>query len=200
MCTMLGIKAMPDAFTMGSIKRVFNHYHYITPEEFVYAFELNVMGEYQEEVMHFQSFDMPFVTRIIGYYRHRKAESEKEAQNLEQEKQLPQQKSTNEDFYNGLVAYFEKNKEFPVAWNYSAVYEHMKAHDMVTESLEWKQKFKQDIEQRMKDDMVTQKLKSRDALERIKIDDAFTPDSVVARCQREYVIYKISQVKKYLNV
>lgn len=179
---------------MGHIKANFNHYHYITPAEFILAFNWNVMGLYPEIVQHYQSFDLTFFCTVMRYFRHRKSESMKEVEQSEKPKELPRPASTDEDYYTGLVDYFKEKNEMPIGWDFDAAYRHMNATGMITESTEWKKQFRAGIEEKMKADIVAKKMKTRNEIERMNLDATFNPGNIKSICQKEYVIMKIKQM------
>lgn len=181
-CVFCGIKEAPDSLVLTGLKKVFNHYHYITPDEFQLAFELNLHGEYEKKIEHYQQFSADFMASIFQAYRSRKVAALKAFKQYEPIKELPGHNTTDEDHYNKLVEYVAE-KGMPHFWNWVAVFRFMKESGKVTESLEERNELKAKVKNRLEGECLKRPVEAKGLL---------SEENVRYECQREYVINRFS--------
>jgi len=198
-CTMLGIKSSMQAkgeqdveFLM--IYKFFKQYYStITMEEFIHAFELNILGHYPKKHEHFQLFNIEFIAGVMTDYMQLKLTAKQSFNAAKKTEPLPAHNTTDEDLFNTLVTYFQKNG-MPQFWNWSRVYAHMKANDMVKESREWQDNFKNEIQLRIENELIDKKLQEPEAVKRLKLDDLLKPENIKSACHEAYVRLKLPEL------
>lgn len=189
---MLGIKTDPDKETVNFILAFMrNHFKHFTLQEFKLAFELNILSDDEKKPQHFHSFNLEFITPVLKNYLLLKQSALANLNLITAPKQLHEHKSTDEDYYLRLKEYLHKNKSLPVYWNWLAVYNFMEDSGMVTETDEWIKEFKSKVKERIKLDATMQKLKAKDAVERMRIDELMNPKKMNEIYKIEYVKMKV---------
>lgn len=140
-CDLVGIKNYPDGKAMGYLIDIFRKFESISPQEFYEAFKMNLAGEFNEVIKHFQSFDPTYMGAVLRKFKDQKA---KKIHQKKQEQPVEEvsKKEMDRNYYNGLVRYYrDNNYNFPLGWNYSACFDHMESSGIANESAEWMQEF-----------------------------------------------------------
>lgn len=193
-CGILGIKNLPDPLTLPFIIRfIRDSFGSLSIEAMVQAFELNALGEFQVEKKtrheHFQNFSIEFIADVLGDYLLLKRKVLGQVKGLIQEPK--DQEQSEKECYDYLVSFVKKNGEVPKVYNWDKAFRYMKEAGLVTESNEWMMEFKQKISDTMIRECKVKKLTAKSSIERASIDNLFNDGSVVLRCRKEYVIYKL---------
>jgi hypothetical protein len=189
---MLGIKNEPDNFNVNIILSFMRtHFRLLTFQEFVVAFEYNVLKDKPTE--HFQNFGIEFIGPVIKNYLLRKTEALNALAKLSQPKELPAPLQNNEQAFNFIHDHFTKHKEFPFACNWGAAYDHMEDNDLVTETDVELRDFKSSIKEKVHAKVSLDLLQARDLVERNKIKERLKHENLIP-------VYKMEYVKHYLTV
>ncbi len=108
----IGIKSenLPDPLTSTMLRSaVRNHYSNYTVGDFTAAFELSIMGKLNVDTRHFQSFDAPYIKRIMDAYAKKRFDV---MNHISKQKQLEERPSTDEKeqhkiMKEGVLQYFD---------------------------------------------------------------------------------------------
>lgn len=195
-CVQYSIRKAPDQSASDIIIRfIRKRYEHLTLKEFALAFELNLLREDENKPEHFQNISVEFITDVIKYFLKLKTESLGALKRATPAaKQLAEHKSTPEDYYNRLVKYVEEKKELPIAWDWMSVYQYMEDNNMVTETLEEIKSFKEKVKAETKTQANLKKLKAADSIERMRIDEMFSPKNMSEIYKCEYVKMKLMRL------
>lgn len=190
-CVQYSIRVAPDEFATNIIvKFVRNRYQHLTLQEFELAFELNLLNESDDKPKHFQNLSVEFITDVVKHFMQLKSDALASLKRATPVKQLSEHQSTDKDYYNRLMAYVKENKQLPIFWNWSAVYDHMEASGMVTETDTELKQFKLHVKAGVKTQATLDKMKAADAIERMRIEESLNPKNLAAIYKAEYVKMK----------
>ena len=196
--TMYAIKKIPDNLEFKLLQTFLKtHFQRFTIKEFYLAFELNLLREDDSKPQHFQNFSIEFISAVLKYFLYLKTDALGSLKRSLPSKELPEHKSTPKDFYDRLISFIKDKKILPSYWNWPAVYDHMEATGLVTETDEELKNFKLHVKAGVKTQANLDKLKAADAIERARIEDSFKPENMAKIYKTEYVKMKLS--KEYFN-
>lgn len=165
-----GIKVREDEEAIDQVTEKFlfdyitKHYGNYTFLEIEKAFYFNSIGKLDHRIEHFGSFDTTFVSKVLTEWLVLKNRTRQRISSL-----LPPPESvkvpTPEESYNGLLAYCQKNGDFPVFWSWSLVYQHMEEMLMIEMSLEEKRELYDAAIHRLKNKLELDLLNVKDTKE-----------------------------------
>lgn len=198
-CGLLGIKNLPDSLVLPLIMRfIRENFGSISCEAMLHGFELNALGMFEKKHDHFQCFSIEFIANVLNDYTElkRKALGEFKRITSPGESKIV---STDQENYQWLLDFKKKNNCFPISFNWTSVFNHLKESGIADESNEWMLQFKEKVKVKVKAEMHLQKLAAASAIDRINIDHSFTNDSLNSRCRKEYLIYKLNKIEENAN-
>lgn len=188
--TLCSLKTVPDEFTISFL------YKYLTQtcgtstfEEVEKAFYFNQAGHFGERIKHFDAFDVNFLSQVMEQWLIMKTKTRQRIAAL-----LPpptQKVETDEDSYNGLVAYIRKNADFPEFWAWTKVYNWMDECLMIEETNETKKELYDKVYHRLKNKLELEILDMKNANDRKERLESL-PDDVKTECRK-------IMIKKYLK-
>lgn len=133
-----GSREVPDQILLSMLWEYFQQKLIgYTFEDIKLAFVMNASGELDQRVQHFQLIDLNFISQVMDLYLEKKIQLSKRITALLPPPE-PQQIETDEDCFNGLVAYVKKHGEMPTFWSWLRVFDHMEECLMIEETLESK--------------------------------------------------------------
>lgn len=101
----LGLKTMPDSLAQKRmIHYLINYYQDLSFEEIVKAFELALVGKFEVNTEHYDSFDIKYLTRILNAYRVYRNELTRK---LKPTLQIPEHKPTETEKRNSRIQFFQ---------------------------------------------------------------------------------------------
>lgn len=177
-----GIKSELDELTEKFIYQYVtsNHKNY-TFEEIEKAFYFNSTGQLAQRHEHFGLFDTTFFSKVMEDWLILKTKTRQRAASL-----LPPTSEavmSDEDSYNGLVAYYKKHNSFPKFWAWSKVYQHMDDSMMIEENNQTKQELYDYIYTQFKSKLDLDILDMKNATDRKERQESL-PNDVKIECRR----------------
>lgn len=199
------------------------HYRSLTLAELLEAAELNLKDELKVEyssghwsqINPYGYIDLKFLTKLISTYQVRKIDAFREFRmfsvNPMENKSLPQDQHTNEDWYKSLVKYIKEENQMPLIYPFEFVFIHMWNAGMIKESKQELQEFYNQIEAKVVLEISSER---KSALLNLPIDakgmaDRFSmqiaknkyhsiadPKNTQAICRKEFVIKKLQYLIK----
>lgn len=119
----VGIKEKVPAANINVIVAHFRKwYRTMTLEEVLLGIDLNLNGEFEQRIEHFNSLDVDYLTKIVNSYKGRKEQAFKEFAKIKANKSEEIKSVTDKEAYEGLLNYREKNKSWPLSWNWSRAF------------------------------------------------------------------------------
>lgn len=159
-------------------------YGWLTMEDLTTAFRFNASGKLHERHEHYQELSLTFFTKVLNDYLDLKKSACNRLKALEPPKEP--EVSKPEEAYNGLVAYREKNGQFPTFWSYGLVYQHMEEAEFFARNDPRKKTLHKKVLAELKMKQETDLLSCRDLIERRNLEAGFD-ETVKAECRKRFV-------------
>lgn len=172
----------------GLMRFIRDHYGSLSVAAMIYAFELNCIGLLTQRWDHFQSFDIGYISNVLGDYLNLKRKVIADSKKLLTSKESDPVVSEKE-CYDFLIDFIKRNNQLPVAYDWNKAFEFMWNTGIVDESQEWMRDFRQKIENKMKSERLSEIIESGKLAFASK---EITLESLRLRCRKEYLIYKLS--------
>lgn len=168
-------------------------YGWLTMEDISTAFRFNASGKLSERHEHYQELSLSFFTKVLNDYLHLKRSACNRLKALEPPKEP--EVSKPEEAYTGLVAYREKNGQFPAFWSYGLVFQHMEEAGFFERTDPRKKTLHKKVLAEMKVKQEADLLSCRDLIERRNLEAGFD-EMVKAECRKRFVQMIIENVMK----
>jgi len=174
---------------VSAIREIFGNY---TIEDIYKAAQLNLSGLFTPKANPYEKISMKFISDLMQGYVPFRNTAHKRLNNFKQEQKTDHQDNTeigyrNQDYYNTLHKWRKENGRWPEFWNWRAVYKHMEAEGLFTDTPEEREAFRKKIEHSSKSVIKKQKMMSEDSLERMQLGKMLDGNYATNDFYREYV-------------
>lgn len=187
------IKAEPDEYTLGLLwNYASRELSLCTFKEIETAVIFNQSNQYDKRVDHFQVFDLAFLSQVMENWFILKNKTRNKIAGLLPAKEI-KPSETPKDRYDGLVKFYKEKSEFPAFWPWEEVFFFMEGSGLITDSVEEKNLLFAQVNDRMKDELVEEKLKTVDQIERNRLDLGLR-ERVILECRKLTVQKWIKQL------
>lgn len=188
------IKNEVDELTLSVMWDVVQkNYGNYTFQEIERAVIFNQSGKLDQRIDHFQAFDIQFLSSVMDLWLILKTRTRQRVAAL-----LPSTKIVEpspETLYDGLCDYVQKNKSFPIAWNWTAVYSHMEECLMIPESNDDKRMVFDTVSAKENDEMELKLLSVSDFIQRQKLMDGLE-DRIKSECRKVLAVKHLKHLLK----
>jgi hypothetical protein len=199
---MTGIKEPPQEMEANVLIMIIkSNYAYLTIEEMVNAFVLNMTGELTEfikdpkstgRIEHFHSMNASFATSVLNLYQLRKSAAFKSMTSkrllIESEESKESESAKPEELFNGLMKFVEENEEVPKFWDWERTFFYMEENGLITIDNEEKKKMKAEVLSELKLRQLSEFASAGSIAERAEAQKITEEKNIQFECRKRIVL------------
>ena len=197
---LLGIKEPLTEFELTAIYNFINtKFQDLGMNEIGEAIEMAVAGKLEVNPETYQSFNIPYLGRILTAYKKYKKEQvrqyeitqqtrlRKEEDNIHKKIFDKPEAELNQEYFDNAMEWTKKHKKLPYAWAWKEVYFHLRTTDEVNMNLEEIKEYLKNIKKRMRQER-TQDKAGMSEFQRVSFDNKWdTNQSLKFNCRKAAV-------------